>query len=359
MDRVTELMDTVSVVIPTYNRAALLAEAVESVLAQSVLPAELLIVDDGSTDATREVCSRWPSPVRYIYQPNAGVSAARNRGIREARCRYIAFLDSDDVWRPEKLAVQLAVMRALPSVGWCTAGHEIIDLSGQPRAESDGFSSSFAVLRDLRIGPDKFFSSSLQRISVKAEEASHTVYWGDSYQLNFLGNFTIPSTLLIDRRMVDEAGVFDVTMRLAEETEYCHRLAAAAPVAVIMTPLIGYRVDQYSSLIAPENVVTLVETALLSVERASKLRSPLSASELTALTRGRQLLLIRLAYTHLAGFRRSDARKRAREAWQEGPGRSPKALAVYAASFLPVSGLRLLHMLKRSLRQIPWRRGSI
>ena len=353
MDRVErgEMTATVSVVIPTYNRAGLLAKAVESVLAQSVLPDEVVIVDDGSTDNTRELCAQWPSPVRYIHQENAGVAAARNRGIAEARGRYIAFLDSDDVWRAEKLAAQLAVMRALPSVGWCTTGHEIIDLTGQPRSDSDGFSSAFQVFKNLGIGPEDFFASDLRRTPVDAGNVTHTVYWGDSFKLSFYGNFTCPSALLVDRRVIDEAGVFDESLRLAEETEYCHRLAAAAPTAVIMTPLIGYRVDQYASLVAPENVVTLVETALLSVERASHLRSQLSVSESAALRKGRQMLLNHLAYAHLASFSRSDARKRAREAWQEGPGRSPRALAIWAASFLPTSGLKMLHKLKRSLRR--------
>ena len=353
-----QLMDTVSVVIPTYNRAALLVEAVESVLAQSVLPDELIVVDDGSTDDTRDVCSRWPSPVRYIYQPNAGVSAARNHGIGEARGRYIAFLDSDDVWRPEKLAAQLAVMRALPSVGWCTAGHEIIDLKGQPRFASDGFSNGFPVFRNLGVGPDEFFGADLERTHVDVAEVSHTVYWGDSYGLSFYGNFTYPSALMIDRRLIDEVGVFDESLRVAEDTEYCHRLAAVAPNAVIMTPLIGHRVDQYGSLVAPENVVTLVETALISIERASRLRTQLTTSESAALRKGRQMLLVRLAYAHLADFRGLDARKRAREAWQEDPGRSPKAAAIWAMSFVPASGLRLLHALKRSLRRLPRRGGS-
>lgn len=352
-----EMTATVSVVIPTYNRAALLAKAVESVLAQSVLPDEVVIVDDGSTDETHELCAQWPSPVRYVYQQNAGVSAARNRGINEARGRYIAFLDSDDVWRTEKLAAQLAVMRALPSVGWCTTGHEIIDLTGQPRFDSDGFSSGFPLFRNLRITPEDFFGSGLQRTHVNAKGVSHTVYWGDSYQLNFYGNFTYPSALLIDRRVIDEAGVFDESLRVAEDTEYCHRLAAAAPIAVIMTPLIGHRVDQYGSLVAPENVVTLVETALLSVERASGLRRQLSVSESAARRKGRQMLLNRLAYAHLASLNPAGARKRAREAWQEGPGRSPRALAIWAASFLPASGLKLLHKLKRSLRRPTGHRG--
>ncbi len=100
---------TVSVVIPSYNRAGWLPAAVGSVLAQTHPATEILIVDDGSTDNSAEVCAAFPAPVRYIRQQNAGVSAARNRGMREATGEFIALLDSDDLWLPEKLAVQLAL----------------------------------------------------------------------------------------------------------------------------------------------------------------------------------------------------------------------------------------------------------
>ena len=88
----------ISVVIPTYNRAHLIGRAIESVLRQSKRPAEIIVVDDGSTDDTREQIVSFGSLVRYIYQTNSGASAARNRGVREARSEWIAFLDSDDLW---------------------------------------------------------------------------------------------------------------------------------------------------------------------------------------------------------------------------------------------------------------------
>ena len=97
----------VSVIIPSFNRAHCIAGSVESVLAQSFQDLEVIVVDDGSTDNTQEVLARFGNRIRVIRQDNGGVSAARNAGMRAARASWIAFQDSDDMWRPEKLQAQI------------------------------------------------------------------------------------------------------------------------------------------------------------------------------------------------------------------------------------------------------------
>jgi glycosyltransferase involved in cell wall biosynthesis len=94
----------ISVVIPCYNRAALLPRAIESAIAQGKYAREIIVVDDGSTDNTREVCARYGTNVQYIWQANAGPSEARNAGAKRAAGEWIAFLDSDDYWTPNHLA---------------------------------------------------------------------------------------------------------------------------------------------------------------------------------------------------------------------------------------------------------------
>ncbi len=153
-------LDRVSVVIPTHNRAQTLPRAMDSVWAQTHRPIELIVVDDGSTDATREVVSGWAAQheesehfsARHVYQANRGANAARNRGIREARGTYVAFLDSDDRWVPAKLAKQLAVLRHDERIGDVYCGVTHIDLvTGQSIGENVVGEASGDLLRALLI----------------------------------------------------------------------------------------------------------------------------------------------------------------------------------------------------------------
>ncbi len=110
-------MPKVSVVIPTYNRGHTVCEAIESVLAQTFGDFEVIVVDDGSADDSAEkIAAIRDSRVRYIRQSNAGVSAARNRGVAEARGEIISFLDSDDLWKPEKLTHEVRFLEEHPEV---------------------------------------------------------------------------------------------------------------------------------------------------------------------------------------------------------------------------------------------------
>ena len=121
---------TVSVVIPAYNSAWCVDQAIDSVLAQTYRDYEIIVVDDGSTDTTRDVVQRYGNAVRLISKPNGGMSSARNRGISEARGRYIAFLDSDDRWLPTKLACQVELLETHPDVVFCAAVATLEDPEG-------------------------------------------------------------------------------------------------------------------------------------------------------------------------------------------------------------------------------------
>ena len=204
----------VSIVIPAYN-SKYLGEAVASVLGQTYREFELIVVDDGSPGtAIKEICDGFPQ-VRYIRQENAGPSVARNRGIREAGGRLIAFLDDDDIWLPEKLEKQLAFFETLPD-------KEEIGLVYTGQYMFDG---------------DTVFGA-------KVDSANGMVY---PFLLfgQFIGTC---SSVLIPRKVFDEVGDFDEKLICTQDFELFLRIARHKPVYSIDEPLIKYRTrpDQIS-----------------------------------------------------------------------------------------------------------------
>lgn len=136
----------VSVIIPTFNRARCVGEAIESVLSQSFHDFELIVVDDGSTDDTPAVLARFGTRVRVLRQPNRGVSAARNTGVLAAQGEWVAFLDSDDLWVPGKLEVQLEDIARHPRVVAHVVDCEFVGYANSPISlfELRGKSKEFA-----------------------------------------------------------------------------------------------------------------------------------------------------------------------------------------------------------------------
>ena len=120
----------VSVVIPTYNRGRLIARAIESALAQTYRNVSVVVVDDGSTDDTRKVVDSYGGCVSYVHQQNAGVSSARNTGLRCARGEFIAFLDSDDEWQPWKIDAEVAALTSYPEAGIVWTDMQSVDEAG-------------------------------------------------------------------------------------------------------------------------------------------------------------------------------------------------------------------------------------
>jgi glycosyltransferase involved in cell wall biosynthesis len=343
------VIPTVSVILPTYNRASWLPQTVASLLQQTQPPLEVLIVDDGSTDDTAAVCRSFPEPVRYLRQENAGVSAARNRGIAEARGEWIALADSDDLWVPGKLEIQLAALAAARETRWCASGCEVIGTDDEPIAGRQGFERVFAVFDGRGETPETFFDRWLMRDEIEVAGRTHTCFHGDFFELLFHGNVVLPSSALIHRELFAEAGYFDEGFRVAEETEFFHRAAIHRAGVMVMSPLVRYRVAQAGSLTNPANTPRLMHNALASLDRAAALRGGLSTSERSAYEQGRRRLLGELAYAELSLLNRAGARAALASAWQAGAGKTPRTLALYAASLLPVAALRGLHRIKRGL----------
>jgi glycosyltransferase involved in cell wall biosynthesis len=196
----------ISAIITTYNYSRFIPAAIESVLGQTRVPDEIVVVDDGSTDDTREVVASYAERgVRYVYQPNAGAGAARNRGLRETTGELVAFLDADDRWLPNKMALQSAHIAQNPGVGLVTGSEWQVYESGE---------QPYLLHR-----PHVNCASIYPRILVE----------------NTIGN---PSLTLVRRECFKAAGTFDETMPLGQDWEMWIRIARRFPIGVVDAPLI-------------------------------------------------------------------------------------------------------------------------
>jgi glycosyltransferase involved in cell wall biosynthesis len=341
---------SVSVIVPAYNRASWLPDTVRSILQQTHPPAEVIIVDDGSTDDTEAVCARFPAPVRYVRQDNAGAATARNRGMLEATGEWFAFLDSDDLWAPNKLAVQLAAV-ARTRTRWSATDCLLVDEGDRPLGGDQGFRRAFPVFGDLRLEVEEFLARALERSDIECDGEAHRTFAGDAYELFFLGNFALTSTALLHREVFEAVGGFDESFRVAEDTEFFHRLAATHPATFVLTPLTRWRVGHDGRITSSENAVRLIEEGIRSLDLAARLRPPHSDAVRAAYQRGYALQVRKLAYAHLSLLDGKASRAVLREGRRRGVALTPATHAIYLASMLPRQVLGGLHALKRQIRR--------
>jgi len=338
--------------VPTYNRAALLDETLRSILAQTVPPDEIIVVDDGSTDATADVCARQPRSVRYIRQDNSGLPAvARNRGIAESRGDWIALCDSDDVWHPNKLEVELAALAAT-GMQWVVSGFGMIDPAGKrvPIAGL-GFEREFPPFKQSGRSAETHFSRWLTKSQVTTPAGPVDVFAGDAFGMLFEGNVCLTSSAVMSRDLITRAGPFDPAFLRAEDTEFFHRVSAYAPVVIVMQSLLEYRIG-HPSVMSARDLSPFMRFTLESLERTSRLRPEMTPAERTAHRRGREGLRMSLAYERLSSLDQPGARQALFDGWRHGELVSPRALALLMASLMPASGLKMLHLAKRGLRSV-------
>lgn len=199
----------VCVVIPVYNAEDVIRETIESVLAQTWTDREIVVVDDGSSDASGEIVRSFGGQVRYVRQENGGVARARNRGIAESAGEYIALLDHDDLWHPAKLAKQVAVLDGRPEVGMVITDVAHLDREGKPMGI---------------VGAGYNPSETFARLFVR-------------------GYVPTPSAAMIRRSVLEAVGGFDERFNSAglDDHELWTRIAARYEIASIPEPLTYHR----------------------------------------------------------------------------------------------------------------------
>ncbi|MBN1349305.1 glycosyltransferase [candidate division KSB1 bacterium] len=208
-------MPRVSIIIPTYNRASFLPQAIQSVLKQTFKDFELIVIDDASDDSTPQVLAQFSKKLTaYRLPENRGVSAARNLGIERAQGEYIAFLDSDDQWKPEKLQTQMLWIQRNPEINAC-------------------YTDEIWIRNGVRINPGK----------------RYTKYDGWFLEKMLPLCFINPSSVLINREVFDEVGVFDESLPACEDYDLWLRINVRYPITLIPQKLIikfGDHPDQLS-----------------------------------------------------------------------------------------------------------------
>lgn len=206
MARLKVVNPSISVVIPTYNRAHMLKEALISVFNQTMIPGQIIVVDDGSTDSTQDVLREFGTGVITIFSDHRGVSASRNLGWRAARGQWIAFLDSDDLWLPRKLQRQWEALRGSPDYSVC-------------------YTDEVWLRCGKRVNPCKH----------------HAKFSGWIFLHSLPRCIISPSSVLLRKEILAELGGFDETLEVCEDYDLWLRLTARYPVLYVPEKLIVKR----------------------------------------------------------------------------------------------------------------------
>ena len=200
-------MADVSVIIATRNRTDKVRQAIDSVLAQSEPPREVIVVDDGSTDDTRAQLAAYGSSIRVFHQENGGASAARNRAVKEAASTWIAFLDDDDVWLPTKIERQWALVQQNPALGLVYCSDHAVDER-----------LNFLYRRD--VAPQNR---------------------GDVFDRLIVKNFIFTSCVIARKDLIERSGYMNPAYRFAEDWDLWLKIAATHWVDFVAEPLVLYR----------------------------------------------------------------------------------------------------------------------
>jgi glycosyltransferase involved in cell wall biosynthesis len=303
MVRAIEVSTEVSAIIPTYNRRELLQRAIDSVLAQTHPIGEIIVIDDGSTDGTGDMLrERYGNRIHYHWQENAGVSAARNAGMRIASGRYFALLDSDDRWMPEKTQRQVAWLDAHPEFGMVVCDVVRVDGDGNPY--------------------DTFHR----------REVLHEDGWALHWLL--FNPSLVPASAIFRREVFETCGGFDTALRTAEDIDFHLRVARRWQIGVIEAPLVAAMRGHEDGLSAEastyDDYVMVVERAIRDAEgivEASLRREALAATYL----RNARGMIIRNRWV--------DAWRLCRAAWRQTPNRD---VLNSVCSLMPFAAKRML-----------------
>jgi len=279
----------VSVLIPTYNRADLLCEALDSVLAQSFQDFEIIVIDDGSTDDTRDKVARYGERVRYEYGAHEGPAPARNRGFRAARGEYVCILDSDDLYYPHKLAMQVAHLDARPDTVMVYSDFSAFDGEGfwdefhlrtYHKSAFRTERTSYAHLFEERWGlhDDDALRDAVTADGSHAHWLERSGYRGQLFDAYLFDTIVFTNSMMFRRSLLEKVGLQDAYFGHFHDLEFALRICKAGPVTFLDVPTykLRYHPGQVSGTAGAEGGLNAVklQRGLLRVARRHGLHDP-------------------------------------------------------------------------------------
>lgn len=346
----------VSVVLPTYNRAYCLPATLASLLNQTYQDLEVVVCDDGSTDGTRELVEQQRSRdgrVKCVAQSNRGVSAARNTAIRATAGEFIAFCDSDDLWAPWKLEVQVACMRAFPSAGLSWTDLSATDPEGKilyERYTRVGYKNNWELF-----AMDRLFRVARKLADVDGKFAQvasgGSVYMGDIFSAMIAGTIVNMPTVMVRRTMLDRVGLFDESMIAGEDYDFNLRMCAEAPAVFVDAPAAAYRVGAPDQLTRPALMVEQARNSLRTVApfletQADRIELP--GKKLKQILAGRYRWL---GETELDAGHRAAGRRALLQSLRRVPSQT-RLWALLAMSFVPAPAGSLMRAAYRKVKAL-------
>jgi len=311
-------MQKVSVIIPAYNKSELTLRAIESVLNQTYDNIEIIVVDDGSSDNTKEELKSFGNKIRYIFKENAGACSARNVGIKQATGEYIALLDCDDIYYPEKLAKSVEYLETNPDYGFVSTNAYLIDAN-------DKVVSVFSNSHRKRNG---FIASKLIFI-----------------------NLVCNSTVIVRRSCFKKVGYYDEKIFIPADWDMWLRLAEVYKAGYIDEKLTGYRVsDSYTK----SHKETALNENLYVIKKTFNRNNVISKK---LINKGYANIYFGFGIAHIADSNIHRARELFFKAAKNRPA-NPKMLIVLALSLLFPRGLVKIIKIKYNLKKINQEKNS-
>jgi glycosyltransferase involved in cell wall biosynthesis len=304
----------VSIIIPTYNRAHLIAETILSALEQSLADREIIVVDDGSTDETSEVLRTFEDKVIYIRQANSGPAKARNTGIRMARGKYIAFLDSDDIWLPEKLELQCQALQQNHSQG--------------------------LVFTDVM-----WFSNG--QVIVPSLREKYQLHTGNVFEKLLFDNWIATSSVVVKKECLEEVGGFDEDPQImfVEDWNLWIRLAKKFPFGMVDKVLVKRRYHPNRlGLVNPERQFKAIFYNLEKLQRSY----PELRNKVDLFGQKYYQISFQRGCEDLTSFKAGPAREKFIMALKHK--KEPRAMFYYLLTFMPKTVLKFIKRLKRAFR---------